>query len=254
MKRMKKRCLAVALTLGLMTMAADSLRAQQNLFNIPSGDLTPKGKSFYQHQTNFYSPTNTESKNHLVYGLGGGFEAGVNVVNLKVDWRSRYRNTEFLAVNNADRTVPLKPLVQLTGQKFFFLGERFKATIGTQVGFSLVSLGNTRPTHFTYNTWIYEPKPHTKLVVGSYVSDRGTVGGGNNVGFMVGFEYPLSKRLLLMGDFISGSNATAVSVAGFNFLATKRLQLCLGALIPNPGSGNPAGVVFELNLLGFDDH
>ena len=63
----------------------------------------------------------------------------------------------------------------------------------------------------------------------------------------------MSKKLLLMGDFISGRNATSVSVLGINYLATKRLQLCLGALLPNPGSRNRAGVVFELNLLGYDD-
>jgi hypothetical protein len=254
MKPMHIRCPAAILTIFLTAVTARPLLAQQNLFNIPSGDLTPRGKFFFQHQTNFYSPTNTESKNHFVYGLGSGFEAGVNVVNLKIDWRNRYRNTDFLTVNNSDRSVPLKPLIQLTGQKFFFLGDKFKSTVGTQVGFSAVNLGGTRLTHFTYNTWVYEPKPHAKLVVGPYLTDRGTVGGGNNVGVLVGFEYPVHKRLLIMGDFISGNNATSVSVLGFNFLATNRLQLCLGALVPNPGSGNPAGVVFELNLLGFDDH
>lgn len=199
---MKQSCSVAVLTLTLTVAAAGSLLAQQNLFNIPSGDLTPKGKFFYQHQTNFYSPTSTESKNHFVYGLGRGFEAGINIVNLKIDWRSRRRKTDFLAVNNKDRLVPLKPLVQLTAQKFFFLGKKFKTTIGTQIGSSMVNLGGTRLTHFTYNTWVYEPKPHTKLVVGPYVSDRGTVGSGNNVGLLVGIEYPLTKRLLLMGDFI----------------------------------------------------
>ena len=56
-----------------------------------------------------------------------------------------------------------------------------------------------------------------------------------------------------MGDFISGNNASGVSVIGFNFLATKRVQICLGALLPNPGTANKPGIVFELNLLGFND-
>ncbi|GAA3980392.1 hypothetical protein [Hymenobacter antarcticus] len=71
-------------------------------------------------------------------------------------------------------------------------------------------------------------------------------------GLLLGFEYPLAKKVLLMGDFISGRNATSVSVLGINYLATRRVQLCLGALVPNPGSHNRAGVVFELNLLGYD--
>lgn len=108
-------------------------------------------------------------------------------------------------------------------------------------------------THFTYNTWVYEPRHHVKVVAGPYVSDRGTVGSGNTVGVLAGFEFPVSKRLLVMGDFISGNNATSVSVLGVNFLASRRVQLCLGGLLPNPRSGNSSGVVFELNLLSFDD-
>ncbi|WP_097124375.1 hypothetical protein [Spirosoma fluviale] len=70
---------------------------------------------------------------------------------------------------------------------------------------------------------------------------------------LLGFEVPVSKKLLLMGDFVSGTNATNVSIIDLNFLATKRLQLCLGGMLPNPNSGNNSGIVFELNLLGFDD-
>ncbi len=247
-----KKIVLGAIWVGALTNA--SLMAQQNLFNIPSGDLTPQGKFFYQHQTNIYSLSSTESKNHFVYGVGSGIEIGVNVVNLKFDWRNRRNHTDFLVRNSDNPTLPMKPLVQLTAQKFFFLSEKFKTSIGTQLGTSLLQLGSqSRLSHFTYNTWVYEPRHHVKFVVGPYVTDRGTVGAGNNLGLLVGFEYPVHKRLLVMGDFISGSNAAAVSVIGVNYLATRRLQLCLGGLIPNPNSGNASGIVFELNLLGFDD-
>lgn len=239
----------------ILLFTAFGATAQQNLFNIPSGDLTPKGKFFFQHQSNFYSTTNVESKNHLVYGAGKGFEVGVNVINLKMDWRHRANNTEFLTLNTNDPMAPMKPLVQFTAQKFFFLNKNFKTTIGTQIGTNIARF-STEPhlTHFTYNTWIYEPRSHVKFVVGPYLSDRRTLGGGNNVGIMAGFELPVHKKLLIMGDFISGNNSTAVSVLGVNYLISKRVQLCFGGLIPNPNSGNKPGFVFELNLLGFDDN
>jgi hypothetical protein len=44
--------------------------AQQNLFNIPSADITPKGKVFYQHQINLYSDR-FESKGHFVLAKAG---------------------------------------------------------------------------------------------------------------------------------------------------------------------------------------
>jgi hypothetical protein len=40
---------------------------------------------------------------------------------------------------------------------------------------------------------------------------------------------------------------------GFNYLLTQRAQLCLSTMLPNPRSGNSARIVFELNLLGYDD-
>lgn len=244
-------CVRRWLLTTLVLTTGGRLAAQQNLFNIPAGDLTPKSKFFFQHQTNAYSLKQYESKNHFVYGVGGGFEVGVNVVNLKTDLR--YRNGDVVPLP-AKRLEPLRPLVQLTAQKFFFLNSRFKTSIGTQIGTNLVRLrSNTPVTHFTYNTWVYEPRHHVKLVAGPYVSDRGTVGRGNTVGILAGFEFPVSKKVLVMGDFISGTNATSVSVLGINFLASRRVQLCLGGLLPNPRSGNAPGVVFELNLLGFDD-
>ena len=229
--------------------------AQQNLFNIPAGDATPKGKFFFQHQINFYSFTSLEAKNHLVYGVTNTWEVGFNVVNLKMNWGHRQQNVEFLTTNSLDKKLIIKPLVQFTSQKFFQLTPHLKTSVGTQIGFNPLVLAN-KPylTHFTYNTWMYEPRRHVKFVVGPYLSDFRTVGAGNRLGILLGFELPLHHKLLLMGDFISGNNATAVSVIGFNYLLTKRVQLCLGGMIPNPGSPNKAGVVFELNLLGFDDH
>jgi hypothetical protein len=244
---------SVFLYLTPLLLAGFVAQAQQNLFNIPAGDLTPQGKFFYQHQSNFYSGPITESKNHLVYGLGKGWEVGMNLQNIKVEWNKR--NGERWATNSTDPTNPLKPLVQITAQKFFFFGDKFKTTIGTQIGTHPTQFsGHPHLTHFTYNTWIYEPAHHVKFVVGPYLTDRLTVGAGNQLGVMMGFEAPISKKLLIMGDWVSGNNAAAVGVVGFNFLATKRIQLCLGALLPNPNSSNKPGVVFELNLLGFDDH
>jgi hypothetical protein len=235
----------------LLLLAPWAAQAQQNLFNIPAGDLTPQGKFFYQHQTNAYGLRDLESKNHLVYGLGRGWEAGLNVVNIKMDFRQR---GDVFTVNRHDPARPLKPLVQLTGQKFFVLSPRLSTSLGTQVGTNPLRFGGARRrlTHFTYNTWVWSPRHHVKVVAGPYLSDRGTLGAGNRAGLLLGAEYPVSKKVLLMGDFISGRNATSVSVLGINYLATQRLQLCLGALLPNPGSRNRAGVVLELNLLGYD--
>ena len=244
---MKFLFLSIFLVISLNTLG------QQNLFNIPSGDLTPKGKWFYQHQTNFYQGIVTESKNHFVYGLGKGWEAGLNIQNLKVNWQETNGNRFVSNTNNLSE--PMQPLVQFATQKFFQINDKFKTTLGTQIGVNPIQFSqNPHLTHYTYNTWVYEPTHHYKLVVGPYISDRRTIGSGTNVGMMVGFELPIHKKALLMGDWISGTNSASAGVVGINYYLSKRVQLCLGGLIPNANSGNKSGVVFELNLLGFDDN
>ena len=240
-----------AMAVAGLLLAAGQAQGQQNLFNIPAGDLTPKNKFYFQQQVNILTRQDFESKSHLVYGLGKGWEIGVNVINVKMDFR---RRAELFAVNDLDRNRPMKPLLQATGQKFFVFNRYLSTSVGTQIGFNPVRYsGESRVTHFTYNTWMFEPLPHVKFVAGPYLSDRGTVGQGNRLGMLLGVEAPLAKKWILMADVITGTNANAVSVIGFNYLATKRVQLCLGAMLPNPGSANSRGIVFELNLLGYDD-
>ena len=47
--------------------------AQQTIFNVPSADLTPKGKIFFQHQSSF-SNRFANFDNNFVYGLGKNIE------------------------------------------------------------------------------------------------------------------------------------------------------------------------------------
>ncbi len=191
----------------------------------------------------------------MVYGVAETWEVGINVINLKMKWGTQHRDKPFLNLNSLDRMALMTPLVQLTTQKFFALADHLKTSIGTQVGFNpMVMAQQPHLTHFTYNTWMYEPRKHVKFVAGPYSSDYRTVGAGNRFGVLLGLELPLRPGLLLMGDFISGRNATGVSVLGINYSISKRVQICLGGMIPNPGSNNKPGVAFELNLLSYDNH
>jgi hypothetical protein len=72
-----KRFRAFALALLFATSATYVLHAQQNLFNIPSGDITPTGEWFYQHQLNFYEVDDLETKSHFVYGIADGWDIGI---------------------------------------------------------------------------------------------------------------------------------------------------------------------------------
>lgn len=223
--------------------------AQQNFFNIPSGDITLKGKVFYQHQLNVYSK-NVESKGHFVYGLGKGWDVGVNLVGkgfyFQPNWRAKY--------NSNPNQGALYPMLMPTLQKQFMVKDNFAVNLGTQVGWNLSNkLSNKELLYYNYALGIYYfNKKKSRVVAGAYQTTNFFVGNGNTTGAMLGYEINLSKRWYLMGDWVSGRNDAGVGVFGFMYNVSKRVQFCSGVLVPNGLSDRPMGVVLELNLLGWD--
>ncbi|CAN5236291.1 hypothetical protein BH09BAC3_BH09BAC3_23770 [soil metagenome] len=229
---------------------SSSTFSQQNLFNIPSADITPKGKIFYQHQFNVYT-TKLESKAHFVYGLGKGWDTGINLVGkgfyFTPDWRSLY--------NSDPKKGALYPVLMFTLQKSIVLNEHWQINLGNQAGVNLSGqLENKELNYFLYGLLSFKPgKQHRlKLLVGPYYTNRMYVGNGNRAGIMAGYELKLVNGWYLMGDIISGSNDAAVFVFGVTKNISKRVQVCAGYMIPNANTPKPNGIVLELNLLGWN--
>ena len=222
---------------------------QQNLFNIPSGDITNAKKGFYQHQFNVYS-NKLESKGHFVYGLGKGWDAGVNLVGKGFYFSPEWR---VLHNDNANKGA-VYPILMGTLQKQFKINEHFDFNIGGQVGYNLSKkIQNKELNFYLYSIGIYHfMNGKSRIVGGVYQTNEMFVGTGNTFGALVGYEINLSKRWYLIGDWSSGNNDSSVGVLGGMFNLSKRIQLCAGIQIPNPNTPKPVGVVLELNLLGWD--
>lgn len=222
---------------------------QQNLFNIPSGDITIKGKAFYQHQFNLYNDK-LESKAHFIYGLGKGWDAGMNLVGKGVyfspDWR--------LLHNDDPKKGALYPILMGSLQKQFKLSELWDINIGSQVGYNLSKkVQNKEINFFVYSVGVYHfMKGASRIVGGIYQTNRMYVGQGNTFGVMFGSELRLSKRWSVMGDWVSGNNDSSVGVLGGMYNLTRRIQLCAGWQIPNPNTPKNMGLVLELNIMGWD--
>lgn len=222
---------------------------QQNLFNIPSGDITNTKKAFYQHQLNLYTDK-LESKAHLVYGLGKGWDIGMNLVG-----KGFYFNPEWRILHNSNPSKgALYPIILGTIQKQFHISEKINVNIGTQVGYNLSNqISNKELNHFSYAIGVYHfMHEKGRIVGGIYKTNKEYVGQGNTFGAMLGYELKLSKRWYLMGDWLSGNNDASVSVIGGMYNLTRRIQVCAGWQIPNPNTPKPMGVVLELNLMGWD--
>lgn len=239
--------------LVLFVIYQNILQAQQNLFNIPSGETTPAKKIFFQQQINFNRPYQFSAKSHFVYGLGKQWEAGINFVNNYFNFRNRPQfvvSTPF----NSNKPYPYYPLLLLTVQKRWEAGDYLFLNLGTQAGTNLYrTVQGKRLTHFSYGLLGFaDKKTHKwKFITGTYLTDWRFVGGGNNFGFLVGTEIKLHKNWLFMMDHISGNNKNSVSVAGLTYNVNSQFQICAGWQIPNPNSPEKEALVIEINLFNF---
>jgi hypothetical protein len=234
--------------LGLFLLVGFNALPQQNLFNIPSGDVTAKGKFFYQHQLNLYR-NKVESKAHFVYGLGQGWDAGINLVG-----KGFYFSPEWRALYNSNKDKgSLYPIVMGTVQKQWKLSSRLNINAGLQAGYNLTnSLRDKEVNYYSYALGVYHFGKGSRVVAGGYHGNRMFLGGGNTTGAMLGYEIKLHKRWYLMGDWVSGNNDAGVAVVGGMFNAGKRTQLCIGWQVPNSRALKPHGLVLELNITGWD--
>jgi hypothetical protein len=233
----------------LFVLLSNDVLGQQNLFNIPSGDITNSKKIFYQHQLNLYSDK-LESKAHFVYGFGKGWDAGINLVG-----KGFYFSPEWRIIHNDNPNKgALYPVIMGTIQKQFAISKNFDVNFGSQIGWNLSNrIENKEINYFFYGIGVYYfHNRKSRIVGGLYKTNTMFVGQGNTFGALVGYEINLSKRWYLMGDWISGNNDSSVGVFGGMYNLTKRVQLCAGLLVPNPNTPKPMGIVLELNLLGWD--
>jgi hypothetical protein len=231
---------------------ANFTRAQQNLFNIPSGDITPKNKFFYQHQLNFYSANELESKSHVVFGIGKGWDAGVNFVDLPL----RFGQGSVVSFNDDSKRKPLYPLLMFTLQKQFLLKQdHLFLNVGTQTGINFSNeLENKKFATMNYALVRWQPTKKGYLIAGPYHTNDTFVGGppSNHIGFMFGYEYKLNNKWLLMGDFISGDHKKSQTVIGGGYNVSGYLQVFLGALLAYPNQRLDNGIVCEINWYGWN--
>ncbi len=210
-------------------------QAQQNLFNVPSADITEQGQFFFQQQFNFLTSYIGSSNTTLDYGLGHEWEIGVNLFNV-----------DFQETNGVFQN----PHVLLNFQKGYTLSDNYKISFGSQSGITPAIHSNvTELPSFSYIDNALDLKEYGKYYLGGYFVNK-AYASKEQFGFMAGVDYPLiENKLHLMGDIISGSSDISVSVLGFVLFLPHDWQLSLGAQLPSPTSNNNYGLVFEITKL-----
>ena len=133
--------------------------AQQNLFNVPSSDITQKSDIYLQEQLNI-GRNDIYSNLTTVYGLGNGLELGINVLGVGTNYQPLH-----LASNDTDDAAPFFPLVLFNVQKMFDLTDLFHIAIGTQTGTNVqLSPGVSRLANFSYANFFNQKRELRKKV------------------------------------------------------------------------------------------
>lgn len=228
--------------------------AQQNLFNVPSSDITIKGKPFFQQQINVPRNGHLLLTSTFSYGLGFNAEVGLNVIGLEI----ASQNGALGVVSNADPSrPPLYPFFTINAQKAFVLSPMFKVSIGTQAGFA-PGMQNGSFSYLNMVTAI--PQIHAKVVTGLNHGTDSFLGPGDRnpvfsttydpVGYQLGLEQELIREILLLQvEHISGSHNLGVSVLGLGVHLSEHWVISAGYQFSSHGNPTPNSLVFEFTYV-----
>ncbi len=220
-----------------------SLKSQQNFINVPSAEVTKKNKLFFQQQININEII--QSNSTLDFGLGKGFEFGVNVLGLN------FSDKQKLFLNNdTTDTDPYNPLLMLNGLKYFKLSQNMGIACGSQIGLNYNDNKKTKEAGLAYVNFQIKNLlgEESNIVLGSYYNSLHYGGGGNRIGAWLGAEIPVVNKVHFMLESVLGYNAISYTSVGIIYYATKQLPLTFGFQIPNT-KNNSYSFVFELTFV-----
>ncbi len=233
-----RRCFWTVIIVGLFPAVGF---AQQNLFNVPSGVITKPGDLFFQQQFNFSQPVGA-SNSTFDFGLGRGWEAGFNILDLNMYERGDSGKPFVQQQVNPDLLANVQKGIEVTD--FWDFG------IGGQFGINPAR--RPKDVRFLNFSWfinsfeVPDREALGKLYVGAYYANVAYVGQGDSFNFLLGYEVPIIKdRLSFQADWIGGNNDIGVAVIGGVYTFKSGWQLSVGAQLPAPRSTNPYGVVIE---------
>lgn len=212
--------------------------AQQTIFNVPSADVTPKGKLFLQHESQFrgWKPgrflSNTE---YSAYGIGYNTELDATVFNINVP-----------PSDNITLGIGFKAAIPLLKKQLS--DEELKLTVGSMLPISLQGdgVGNWSYSHLSVRI----PKVKTRLTGGVSVGTR-QIFGRNAIAFIGGVEQPVIKRVNIIADWYSGTHNLGLFITGVSVAFPEDTHLYVGYQIQNTDRSGSQGLVVELSKLLF---
>ena len=218
--------------------------AQQNFINVPSSEVTNKGKVFFQQQFNFNNLI--QSNTTIDLGVGKGFEIGANVLGLN------FNDKKTTFINNDTNDIdPYNPLLMINGLKEFHFTNNLSACIGGQTGLNYIDYKTPKTAHLIYGNLLLKNLllKNSSIVLGGYYNSKHYGGkDGNRIGLWIGSEVYITQKFHIVAESILGHNALCYSSFGTVYYINKKIPLTFGVQIPNT-KNNSYCLVFELTIV-----
>ena len=226
-----------------------SVYGQQNLFNVPSSDITLKSKPFFQQQFNI-SPGLLQLNSTFCWGLGKEAEVGLNILGFNL------KTTDNISIQtNGDlNSQPVYPFCTVNFQKAFTISRLFKFAVGTQTGFSKdLHLGT-----YNYVNLVTALPTRSKMVTGIYQGSKTFLGEGarneifaaDQFGFQIGLEQEIiEEQLTFIAENISGRHSLGETTLGLAYYIFPHWALSCGYQFGNPKSDAVNALVLELTYV-----
>ena len=233
----------ICLTFGLVLSFNGLLPAQMNLFNVPSGEIIEGGDIFYQQ--NLIVSKNLKLNTTLNYGLGKGWEAGINLLDLNINTRPGKQIIPF------DSDQPSQnPDFCINFQKSFELLPVLHLSAGIRTGIhSLQGNKELGVVNYNYiNSQFTIPGSTFRFVFGGYYMNPSYGANDHAFGLQTGIDVPvIREKLSVTSDFISGKNDWGTFTGGISVLLGQDWKFSIGGQLPNPGSRNNPGINLQIN-------
>lgn len=213
--------------------------ATQTVFNVPSADVTPKGKLFVQEEVQT-TPWVTDdaffSTTYTAVGIGHNTELDATLFNVGSP-----------ATENMSVGLGFKSAIPIPGLKEKFPEREFKLTVGSNIllGLEGNGVGNWTYAHLSGRV----PKLNTRLTAGGSYGGR-QVFGQNTFSFIAAVEQPVTKKFSVIGDWYSGNEHwSGYLIVGGSYVLPKNSTLYLGYQIPNSPNVGSAGFVIQVSKI-----
>jgi len=218
----------IIFTLFILFFYPNQSFAQQTIFNVPSADVTEKGKVFVQHESQFSNKFGLFT-HYGAYGIGKNTELDLTLFGVGT---KKVRN-EVLGVGFKTSI----PLHEKSETKF---------TYGTLIPISLRGKGVGGYAYSHLSTRL--PKSKTRVTSGVFVGTT-TLFGRDFISYIAGIEQPVTKRFSIVMDWYSGKHANGFFIPGFAYTFDRNLTLWAGYQIHNNKANGNNGFAIELSKI-----